>query len=236
MQGGLVSYGLLAGLAIALLVAAFTDLKRRQIDNGLNAAIALAAPLYWWASGMSLPDVGWQLGLALLTFAVSALLFALRQMGGGDVKLLTALALWVAPPVFATLCIIMALIGSTMSIVAGMRNLEPHLGESLRTRLALAATGLWVLFSLYALYVVGGGTPLPLGEWLAGLTGPRLLPFVLLPGLLVAVLCIAAGTRHILRRQRSRLAVPYGLAISLAGLWMLAIGKVPALHAGALSG
>lgn len=236
MQGVVVSYGLLAGLAIALLVAAFTDLKRRQIDNGLNAAIALAAPLYWWASGMSLPDVGWQLGLALLTFAVSALLFALRQMGGGDVKLLTALALWIAPPVFATLCIIMALIGSTMSIVAGMRNLEPRLGESLRTRLALAATGLWVLFSLYALYVVGGGQPLPLGEWLAGLTGPRLLPFVLLPGLLVAVICIAAGTRHILRRQRSRLAVPYGLAISLAGLWMLAIGKIPALHGGALAG
>ena len=236
MQGGIVSYGLLAGLAIALLVAAFTDLKRRQIDNGLNAAIALAAPLYWWASGMSLAAVGWQLGLALLTFAVSALLFAMRQMGGGDVKLLTALALWIAPGTFATLCIIMALIGSTMSIVAGMRNLEPRLGEALRTRLALLACALWVLFSLYALYVVGGGTPLPLGEWLAGLTGPRLLPFVLLPGLLVAVIAMAAGTRHILRRQRSRLAIPYGLAMSLAGLWLLAVGRVPALHAGGLSG
>lgn len=29
-----ISYGLLIALAIALLVAAFTDLKRRQIDNG----------------------------------------------------------------------------------------------------------------------------------------------------------------------------------------------------------
>ena len=66
-------YGLLAALAIALLVAAFTDLRSRQIDNWLNAAIALGAPLFWWASGLSLwPDVALQLGVALATFAVLA--------------------------------------------------------------------------------------------------------------------------------------------------------------------
>lgn len=46
-------YLLLAGLAIALVTAAVTDLRRREIDNWLNAAIALTAPLYWWASGLS---------------------------------------------------------------------------------------------------------------------------------------------------------------------------------------
>ena len=57
-------YGLLVTLAIALLMAAFTDLRRRQIDNWLNAGIALAAPLYWWASGLSLwPGVGIQFDL-----------------------------------------------------------------------------------------------------------------------------------------------------------------------------
>ncbi|MFN5820871.1 MAG: peptidase, partial [Novosphingobium sp.] len=54
-------YVLLGALAIALVVAAFTDIRRRQIDNWLNAAIALGAPLYWWASGLSLwPGVAWQ--------------------------------------------------------------------------------------------------------------------------------------------------------------------------------
>lgn len=56
-------YGLLVGLAIALLFAAFTDLRRRQIDNWLNAGIALAAPVFWWSSGLSIwPGVAMQLG------------------------------------------------------------------------------------------------------------------------------------------------------------------------------
>ena len=77
-------YLLQGALAIALLVAAFTDLRRRQIDNWLNGAIALTAPLFWWAAGYSLwPDVAYQIGLAIVVFAVFAALFALRWMGGG---------------------------------------------------------------------------------------------------------------------------------------------------------
>jgi prepilin peptidase CpaA len=53
-------------LAIALLYAAFTDIRRRQIDNWLNAAIALLAPVYWWAQGLTLwPGMALQLGVAL---------------------------------------------------------------------------------------------------------------------------------------------------------------------------
>ena len=66
MRSELLTYGLLVALAIGLLAAAFTDLKRRQIDNWLNAAIALAAPAFWWASGLALwPDVAVQLALAV---------------------------------------------------------------------------------------------------------------------------------------------------------------------------
>ena len=54
MQGTSIIYGLVGALAIALLYAAFTDIRRRKIDNWLNLAIALAAPLFWWASGLSL--------------------------------------------------------------------------------------------------------------------------------------------------------------------------------------
>ena len=43
MLGEYIHYGLLVALAIALLVAAFTDLRRRQIDNWLTAGVALAA-------------------------------------------------------------------------------------------------------------------------------------------------------------------------------------------------
>ncbi|WP_374409106.1 prepilin peptidase [Pelagerythrobacter sp.] len=163
MPEGYFHYGLLVALAIALVIAAFTDLRRRQIDNWLNAAIALGAPLFWWASGVSLwPGVAIQLGVALAAFAVLALLFALRMMGGGDVKLLTALALWIAPAPFLQLLIVMALAGGVLTVV--------------------------------------------LGAW------------------------------HVMRRRRDRLAVPYGVAISTGGLWILATHYLPAAGIAGVSG
>lgn len=121
MQGNFIVYGLVGALAIALLVAAFTDIRRRQIDNWLTAAIALGAPAYWWAAGLSLwPDVAMMVGVALLSFMVLAGLFALKLMGGGDVKLLTALALWLAPLSFLKLLVIMSLIGGVLTILMAM--------------------------------------------------------------------------------------------------------------------
>ena len=155
-------YGLLAALAIALLVAAVTDLRSRHIGNWLNGAIALGAPLFWWASGLALwPDVALQLAVALATFAVLAVLFALRAMGGGDVKLLTALALWIAPMLFLKLVIVMALVGGVLTLVFGVRNVMRRQREKLAIPygVAIAMAGLWVLGTSY----------LPLGTAASGL-------------------------------------------------------------------
>lgn len=143
-----ISYGLLIALAIALVFAAFTDLKRRQIDNGLNAAIALGAPVFWWASGLSLwPDVAIQLGVALAAFAVFAGMFALRMMGGGDVKLLTVLALWITPFNFMQLLLVMALAGGALTIVmVGWHTIRRERDKlKIPYGVAIAFGGLWVL-------------------------------------------------------------------------------------------
>ena len=148
-------YALLIGLAIALLIAAITDIRARRIDNWLTGAVALGAPLFWWASGLSLwPGIALQFGVALIAFAILAVLFAMRAMGGGDVKLLTALALWIEPVLFMQLIVLMALLGGVLTLV--------------------------------------------LGSW------------------------------HIMRRRKDRLAIPYGVAISAAGLWILAAHYFPA--------
>lgn len=146
-------YLLLGALAIALLVAAITDIRRRQIDNWLNGAIVLAAPLYWWAADFSLwPDVAYQLGLALAVFAGFAVLFALRWMGGGDVKLLTALALWITPAWYLKLLIVMALLGGLLTVVVGAW----HIARRQRDRIAIpygvaiASAGLWAIASQYS--------------------------------------------------------------------------------------
>jgi prepilin peptidase CpaA len=147
-----IKYGLLAALAIALLVAAFTDLKSRKIANWLNGTIALAAPVFWIATDMALwPDVATQIGLALATFFSLSILFALKAMGGGDVKLLTALALWIAPAHFLQLLIMMALLGGVLTLLFGgwyvMRRQKDKI--AIPYGVAIAAAGLWAIASFY---------------------------------------------------------------------------------------
>ncbi|AKH42445.1 prepilin peptidase CpaA [Altererythrobacter atlanticus] len=154
-------YGLLAALAIALLVAAFTDLRSRHIANWLNAGIALGAPLFWWANGMELwPDIAIQFGVALGTFAILAVLFALRAMGGGDVKLLTALALWIPPALFMQLILLMAVLGGLLTIGFGAWHVMRRQRERLAIPygVAIAAAGLWVLGTHYFSAPVATGT------------------------------------------------------------------------------
>jgi prepilin peptidase CpaA len=151
MHGGVFTYGLLAALAIALLAAAVTDLRRRQIDNWLNAAIALCAPLFWLASDLSLPDIGWQLAIAAIAFAVFAGMFALGWMGGGDVKLLTALALWIRPFWFAQTIVVMAIAGGVLTLVFATWHIAARRGgrPAIPYGVAISGAGLWAIASQY---------------------------------------------------------------------------------------
>ncbi len=104
-------------LAPALLFAAYGDWLRRDIPNRLNAAIALTAPLYWWAAGFSLwPQVALIVAIALILFFVFAIAFALGAMGGGDVKMIGALALWLTPGQVPLMLVAMALSGGLLTL------------------------------------------------------------------------------------------------------------------------
>lgn len=215
-------YGLLGLLAIALLFAAVTDLKRRQIDNWLNAAIALTAPLFWWAGGLSLwPDVALHIGVALAAFAVAAGLFALGQMGGGDVKLIAALALWFPPAGFVQMLIVMAVLGYALTMGLGAwRVSRGHGGMVRRDMLVLAAMSV-----VAAMLIAGflGGYSLPLPDGLrAAMAGSFAATFIALqiPVVLLAIVSIAAI--RVFRRREVSIAAPYGVAISGAGLWLIA--------------
>ncbi|MFM7349980.1 MAG: prepilin peptidase [Erythrobacter sp.] len=143
-----ISYGLLIALAIALLVAAFTDLRRRQIDNWLNLAIALGAPVFWWSQGLALwPDVALQLGVAVGAFAVFAALFAFKVMGGGDVKLLTALALWIPFYEYMQLLLIMSIAGGVLTMAAVFWHTARHQKDRIAIPygVAIAFGALWTL-------------------------------------------------------------------------------------------
>ena len=149
MQGVILTYALLGALATGLLIAAFTDLRRREIDNWLTAAIALAAPLFWLASEFSLGAMGIQFAIALGSFVILTGLFALNMMGGGDVKLLTALSLWIAPLWYVKLIVVMALVGGVLTLIFGAIHLARRKQGQVAVPygVAISAAGLWVLVS-----------------------------------------------------------------------------------------
>lgn len=229
MSGGFFSYALLAALATALLVAAFTDLRRREIDNELNAAIALAAPLWWLLHGYGWSQVGFQLALALGTFVLASLLFLIRQMGGGDLKLLVALALWFTPDSFMQLIVLMAVLGGGASIAMASFNMRRVPGETLRDVLSWAIALAWVWCACAIAFALITHRPLIDGGTIDTVmdvvpeawAGTWAAVWALGIAALVVVLIFSLGFLHILRRQKSQLPIPYGVAISAAGLWVL---------------
>ena len=91
MTSETLAYATLGGLAIALLVSIYTDIRYRLIFNKINIAIAIGAPLFWLASGgFNLTDISVHLLTAAITFSVFAVAFHFGAMGGGDVKLFAA--------------------------------------------------------------------------------------------------------------------------------------------------
>ena len=148
----MVAHALLAILALLLLTAAVTDLKARIIANRLNLAIALLAPAYWWASGLApWPDMALQAVLGLAVFAVFAAMFALGWMGGGDVKLLGALALWLPWAPLMRMLFAMSLLGGvlTLIVVAVHRFRKLKTSPEVPYGVAIASAGLWVIGELY---------------------------------------------------------------------------------------
>lgn len=116
---------LVGTLVLLLSIAVWQDLAARTIPNALNLAVAAVAPVSWWAAGLPLwPDAAIQVGVAAVVFAAATAAFAIGQMGGGDVKLLTALALWRVPlapgePMFAPLLqllLVMAVAGGVLTL------------------------------------------------------------------------------------------------------------------------
>ena len=139
---------LCAILAIMLLWAAVVDIRTRTISNRLNLAIAVMAPLFWWATGVDLwPDAALRVGVAMAVFLLFALAFQLGAMGGGDVKLAAALALWFAPADTLLLIVLMSLAGGVLTVIVMLEHkFRKNEGRpEVPYGVAIAFGGLWLL-------------------------------------------------------------------------------------------
>ena len=109
---------LLLALAIILIVAAVIDVRTFTISNRLNLTVAALAPLYWWSIALPLwPDAAIQVGVAAAVFVALAVTFYIGVMGGGDVKLAAALALWFSPGSTAKFLVFMSIAGGLLTLV-----------------------------------------------------------------------------------------------------------------------
>lgn len=109
---------LLALLALLLVIAAVIDIRTFTISNRLNVAVAALAPVFWWSAGLPLwPDAGVQIAVAAGVFALLAAAFYAGMMGGGDVKLAAALALWFSPASTLKFLVFMSIAGGILTLV-----------------------------------------------------------------------------------------------------------------------
>jgi prepilin peptidase CpaA len=104
-------------LTALLIVAALSDLRTRRISNRLCLTTALLAVPYWLVTEPTHP---WrlliQIGLALGVGLVLLMPFIANLLGGGDVKLMAALALWLPPASLINALLIVSIAGGVLGL------------------------------------------------------------------------------------------------------------------------
>ena len=101
--------------AAVMAIAAFEDFRRLVIPNLLPIVLCALWPVYF-AAAPSLYGAFAAIGCAAAVFIVGAVLFACGQLGGGDVKLLGAAALWAGPAGTPALLMLTAIIGGALAL------------------------------------------------------------------------------------------------------------------------
>lgn len=147
-MSGVLAEILIGVLAAMILLAAAWDLRKREIPNALNAAIALLAIPFWFACDLAIwPDMAMRIGIAALVLGLFAVAFAIGAMGGGDVKMVAAIALWLPPEAVVVLLVIMSLAGGLLTAVMVVRHRLAKAKHQLEIPygVAIAIGGFWLI-------------------------------------------------------------------------------------------
>ncbi len=137
----LASFGLPLTVQAAILLAAagivtwaaLSDLRSNVIPNSANVGLFVLWTA-WVVSGAAVSP-WYSLAIGAAVFLIGAVLFHFGQMGGGDVKFLTALGIWAGPSEILPFLLQVALAGGVLTaawIVNG-RFVAPALGRVMHT-------------------------------------------------------------------------------------------------------
>lgn len=127
----------LAPLAAALLVAVVWDVGWRRIPNAVCGAVAVAGlGVQFWDAGLLAALAG--LGAAVVTIALLFLFWQRGGIGGGDVKLAGAVAIWVGPRALPVYWLAAALAGGVVAVVCLLAS-RRSVRQEIRQNLTVAA-------------------------------------------------------------------------------------------------
>lgn len=145
----------------ALLWLAVVDVRERRLPTRVVLAIGALFPLDALITRM--PGAG-LLAHALLAcgvFAVCALLFAARMLGGGDAKLASMIFLWTGPALSLPTLVLISVIGTLVSCVSlATRRLNAQQPSAARRALAMFSSRRGVPYGVAL--ALGGGTTIVL--------------------------------------------------------------------------
>ena len=150
---GMVEQGIYVSVASVLLWAAATDLKERRIPNIqpiLVTALFFLLGLLKWQTGSSIFEALVYPGLTgLLVFGFCIILYALGHMGGGDVKLISAMGLIAGPTLGPIFVVFVTIAGGLVALGtlahAYMQPASTTIGQlKVPYGVAIMAGGLWV--------------------------------------------------------------------------------------------
>ncbi|MCJ8190186.1 A24 family peptidase [Sphingomicrobium aestuariivivum] len=146
-----------AGLALLMLYMAVRDVQTYRIANWIVGATILGALAYWVSIDISLTGALIRLGMAVLVFAIFAGMYALGVMGGGDVKLAAALALWFPWTSTVEFFVIMSIAGGLVSMAAFINHkIRQKDGKAeVPYGVAIAVGALWLLTQRFLNHFAG---------------------------------------------------------------------------------
>lgn len=107
------------------------DILAFRLPNWLTLSTAIIAGALVIASSAALPAITWHLGFGLAVMAAGLVLFRFNLLGGGDVKWIAALAIWLGPNLnFLRFLVLMGFAGGLLAVImAVVGRLWPHYGR-----------------------------------------------------------------------------------------------------------
>ena len=106
----------LASFSALMVYAAYSDLTSYKLPNFISLILMAGFAVVMMVLQPPLSAVGWHVGVGAILFAVGFALFAAGLFGGGDVKVIAALGLWLGPMNVLSFLTLMTIFGGVLAV------------------------------------------------------------------------------------------------------------------------